>query len=77
MNFDSRVSHLAVSCDNLILSVVTDDNKISLVDVRTLDNEPAVFSQGSLSAKCKCTKFLLSFVINFFRSMPPANRAAN
>ncbi|KAL5258562.1 hypothetical protein ACHWQZ_G009142 [Mnemiopsis leidyi] len=52
MTFDSRVTHLAISCDNLILSVVTDDNKISLVDVRTLDNEPAVFSQANMSAKC-------------------------
>ena len=55
MSFSSRVTHLGVSCDDLILAVVTDDNKISLIDIRTLNSEPAVFSQATLSAKCKLT----------------------
>ena len=68
MSFDSRVTHLTVSCDDTMLAVVTDDNKISLVDVRTLNSDPAVFSQASLSAKCKCMimkvwKISLSFLL--------------
>ncbi|XP_063680695.1 nuclear pore complex protein Nup214-like isoform X2 [Bolinopsis microptera] len=52
MSFDTKVTHLTVSCDDTMLGVVTEDNKISLVDVRTLNSDPAVFSQASLSAKC-------------------------
>ena len=53
MTFPSIVSHLLISCDSLVIAVVTVDKKISLIDVRSLDNIPAVFAQVSLQATCK------------------------
>ena len=53
LSFAARVSHLVVSCDDMNVAIVTDNNNISLVDVRTLNEQPAVFAQATLSAKCR------------------------
>ena len=53
LTFTSSVSHLVISCDSLVIAVITVDKKISLVDVRSLESSPAVFAQTSLLATCK------------------------